>query len=97
MKKIENYLEEYKKLENIKTDMELSRIMKVGRSKIYEAKKGYAKSIGRKKYIIIAKRLGIHPMEIIATIEAEVEKDEEMKKLWIELANEKAKKCSGLH
>lgn len=92
MKKISYYLDEYKKLKEIKSDYELSKIIGVGRSQISRARKGEVQSIGRKKYLAIAKTLKIQPIVMIATLEAEREKDDEIKKIWIDLINEKEKK-----
>lgn len=77
---------------SIKTDMELARSMKIGRSQIYKAKKGSIQSIGRRKYIEIAKKLKIKPIVMIATLEAEKEKDEEIRKIWIDLIKEKSQR-----
>lgn len=77
---------------SVKTDMELAKLIKVGRSQIYKAKKGNIKSIGRKKYIDIAKKLKVKPIIMIATLEAEKEKDEEIRKIWVDLIKEKSQR-----
>lgn len=91
MKKVIDYLEMYKKIKSIKSDGKLAKEMNIGRWNITRVRKGEINSIAKERYIKIAKELQIHPLEIIATIEAEKTKDKEMKKIWIELAEEKGK------
>jgi len=92
MKNINYYLDEFKKIESIESDNELSKRIGVNRQQIYKVRKGKGWSIGMKKFVEIAKKLKINEMEIIATIKAEKEKDEEIKKIWIRLAEEKSNK-----
>lgn len=90
LKSINDYINEYKKSLSIKTDTELAKRLKVGRSQIYKIKKGNSQAIGKEKYLDIAKELKINPLIMIATLEAEKEKDEEIREIWIKIIKEKS-------
>ncbi len=89
MKTLENYIDEFKEKLNIGSDYELSKEIKVTRQQISKIRNG-ANSIGREKCARIAMGLRIDPLVIIATVEAQKEKNPELRAMWVRLAKEKA-------
>lgn len=89
MKTLENYLDEFKERLKIESDYQLSKEIKVTRQQISKIRNGET-SIGREKCIRIAAGLKIDPLELIATIEAQKEKNPEVRAIWVRLAKEKS-------
>ena len=88
MKTLENYIDEFKEKLKIESDYQLSKKIDVSRQQISKIRNGET-SIGREKCIRIAAALRIDPLEIIATVEAQKEKNPEVRALWVRLAKEK--------
>lgn len=88
MKTLENYLDEFKEKLNIQSDYALAQELGVNRQQISKIKNGTT-AIGRSKCLRVASGLKIDPLEIIATVEANKEKNPEVKSMWIRLAKEK--------
>lgn len=89
MKTLENYIDEFKEKLKIESDYQLSKEIKVSRQQISKIRNGET-SIGREKCIRIASALKIDPLEMIATIEAQKEKNPDVRAIWIRLAKEKS-------
>jgi len=88
MKSLVNYIDEFKKRLHIPSDYQLAAELGVKRQQVSRIRNNQV-AIGRGKCLRIAEVLRIEPMEIIATIEANKEKNPELKAMWIKLAKEK--------
>lgn len=81
MKTLENYIDEFKERLKIESDYECANYLGVKRQQISAIRKGI-NSIGREKCMRIAEVLKINPIEIIATLELQKEKNPQIKMIW---------------
>lgn len=88
MKTLENYLDEFKDRLKIDSDYQLSKALDVERQQISKIRNGTT-AIGREKCMRIAAALKIDPLEIIAVVEANKEKNPDVRAMWVRLAKEK--------
>ena len=88
MKTLENYIDDFKERLKIESDYGVAKELGVARQQMSRIRSGYV-AIGREKCFRIATALKIHPLEIIATIEAAKEKNPEIRAVWIKLIKEK--------
>lgn len=87
MRWFDSYIEELKEKMNIESDYKLAEWLDVTRQYITKVRNG--QPMGKKYCIRIAKALKRDPLEIIATAEAQKEKDNDIKAIWVRLAKEK--------
>ncbi|MDH5445962.1 MAG: helix-turn-helix domain-containing protein [Gammaproteobacteria bacterium] len=81
MKTVDNYLDLLKKKYEIKSDYALAKFLGISKQRITTYRRGRA-SFNTEFCIIVAKFLGIEPMEIIAAMYAVREKDKLAKSFW---------------
>lgn len=87
---IENYIDDFKAKLKLESDYAVAKHLEMSKQAMTKVRQGG--TVGRKKLIRIAKALKKDPMELIATSEAQREKDPEVRAVWLKLAKEKGNK-----
>lgn len=90
MRWFEDYIDELKERLNLKSDYAVAQYLSIPRQSMTKIRNGY--TLGHSKCLKIANALKIDPIEIIATVEAQKEKDPDLKAIWLKLAKEKGNK-----
>lgn len=88
MKWLEDYIDELKERLKLKSDYATAQYLGIPRQSMTKIRNNTA-LIGNDKCLKIANALKIDPIEIIATVNAQKEKDKDLKAMWIRLAKEK--------
>jgi len=89
MKWFQDYIEDLKEKMNLQSDYAVAQHLDIPRQSMTKVKNGIP--LGRSKCVRIATALKIDPLIIIATAEAQKEKNQELKAIWLKLAKEKIK------
>lgn len=87
MREFKSYIIELKKRLKIKSDYAIAEFLNVPRQSMTKVNNGEV--LGKDKCLRIAQALKKDPIEIIATAEAQKEKDKELRAIWVKLAKEK--------
>lgn len=87
MRNFKSYIDELKMKLRLESDYKVAQFLDVPRQSMTKVNNGDV--LGKTKCMRIAQALKRDPIEIIATAEAEKEKDKELKAIWIKLAKEK--------
>ncbi|EHX2565827.1 helix-turn-helix transcriptional regulator [Escherichia coli] len=88
MKWLEDYIDELKERLKLQSDYATAQYLGIPRQSMTKIRNNTA-LIGHDKCLKIANALKIDPVEIIATVNAQKEKDKDLKAMWIRLAKEK--------
>lgn len=81
MKTVDNYLDSLKKKYDIKSDYALAKFLGISKQRITTYRQGRA-SFNTEFSIIIAKFLGLDPLEVISAMHAVREKDSLARSFW---------------
>jgi len=87
MRWFDSYVDELKDRLNLESDYQVAKYLEVSRQYLTKVRNG--QPLGRQHCIRIARALRRDPLEIIATAEAQREKDPDLKAIWVKLAKEK--------
>lgn len=89
MRWFDSYIDELKEKLNLQSDYAVAQYLGIPRQSMTKVRNGAV--LGHEKCLKIASALRKDPLEIIATAEAQREKNLELKAIWIRLAKEKRK------
>ena len=87
MRWFDSYIEELKDKMRMESDYKVAKYLDISRQYITKVHNG--QPLGKKHCLRIAKALKRDPLELIATAEAQKEKDPDIKAVWVKLAKEK--------
>lgn len=90
MRWFDSYVDELKDRMHLESDYQVAKYLEINRQNITKIRNG--QPLGRIQCIRIAKALKRDPLELIATAEAQKEKDPDLKAIWIKLAKERGNK-----
>ncbi|HBC1013189.1 TPA: hypothetical protein IGZ65_004928 [Escherichia coli] len=90
MKWIADYIDELKKKLEITSDYAIAKHLGIERQNITKVRNGGV--LSKKICFRIANELRINPLEVIATAEAQKEKNNEIKAFWVKVAKESGNK-----
>lgn len=87
MRWFDSYIDELKEKLNLNSDYAVAKFLGVPRQSMTKVRNGHV--LGKEKCLRMAIALKRDPIELIATAEAQTEKNQELKAVWIRLAKEK--------
>lgn len=87
MKWFDSYIDELKEKMGLTSDYAVAKFLGVPRQSMTKVRNGEV--LGKDKCLRIALALKKDPIEIIATAEAQREKNQELRAVWLKLAKEK--------
>lgn len=87
MRWFDSYIDELKEKMNLPSDYAAAKFLGVPRQSMTKVRNGQV--LGKDKYLRLAIALKRDPIEIIATAEAQTEKNQELRAVWLKLAKER--------
>ncbi|ASI23384.1 TPA: hypothetical protein P2K97_000297 [Aeromonas salmonicida] len=89
MKWFDSYIDELKEKLNLPSDYAAAKFLGVPRQSMTKVRNGQVLGKDKCLRLAVAVALKRDPLEIIATAEAQTEKNQELKAVWLKLAKEK--------